>query len=314
MSEMLFEPLFFTDNNFFPLDAFESIEEDWDVRRTRINSGEIDVNLSFFQTPRLQFSSVHYTNAIFMEGTPPQGTMMISFIKSSDNCSFQNNILEPYELIILQHGQEIDFLANNAHTIYNLAIEEGFFTRSFFQYFNQELHQTIKQQKLKIKEKDIESFLQGMKSILSGFQHLEQKMEPHLYNNIEQNILNSFFSYIEIENRKTSKIKFDISKAREILHENIDNFYTIGDLVEELHISSRTLQYNFKSRLGLSPKEYIHYLRLNAIRKILISGDSTTVTISTLISKYGFLHPSHFGVEYKRVFGETPSQTLKKKQ
>jgi AraC family ethanolamine operon transcriptional activator len=32
--------------------------------------------------------------------------------------------------------------------------------------------------------------------------------------------------------------------------------------------------------------------------------------ISDVALKYGFFHPSHFSQDYKKMFGETPTQTL----
>ena len=86
----------------------------------------------------------------------------------------------------------------------------------------------------------------------------------------------------------------------------------INDLVEDLHISPRTLQHHFQKKLGLTPKQYLQQLRFDAVRKELVASDPMLINISDVALKYGFFHASHFGAEYRRVFGETPSQTLKR--
>ena len=312
MLETIFEPSAFSSSVFFEIESFEDIKEDWDVKRTRIKNGEVNVNLSFFHTPRIQFSLAHYTNGIFIEGTPPPHTILISFIQSTEICSFQNNKLDDYELIILRYGQEVDFIANAQHTIFNLAVEESFFLKAFTQYFHQELHETLDSKKFTIKKNHIQKLLLQMNQLLVFFEKHNNLLNNEIYAKMEEEILDTVFSSLQNQGKKLDKSRFDITRAREILHHNIDNFYTISDLVSELQISPRTLQYNFKNKLGLTPKEYLSYLRLNAIREKLLLGDASTTTIASLISKYGFLHPAHFGVEYKRIFGETPSQTLKR--
>lgn len=84
---------------------------------------------------------------------------------------------------------------------------------------------------------------------------------------------------------------------------------TISDLCHIAHVSRRTLQYAFEQELGISPIRYIRDSRLNAIRRILIETHDPLV-ISDLAMEYGFYHISTFNEHYRKLFGETPTQTM----
>jgi AraC family ethanolamine operon transcriptional activator len=167
--------------------------------------------------------------------------------------------------------------------------------------------------RLYIEEQDVDDFIVQMEYWLKFFQDDEsKKLTLDIFLRIEEDIVENLFSLIRLQESKDQKETFDIAKARRLLEKNIDSIYNIQDLVEELNISIRTLQYNFKGKLGISPKHYLQNLRLNAIRKELLQQNVDEVNISNIALKYGFFHPSHFTLEYKKLFGETPTQTLTK--
>lgn len=86
---------------------------------------------------------------------------------------------------------------------------------------------------------------------------------------------------------------------------------TIAALCGALHVSPRTLHEAFREHLGTTPKAYLKVLRLNAAQHDLLhGGPNKRVTDAAL--DWGFLHFGWFARDYRRLFGETPSQTLQR--
>ena len=88
--------------------------------------------------------------------------------------------------------------------------------------------------------------------------------------------------------------------------------HTVRELCRVAQASERTLEFAFYERYGVSPKTYLQALRLNGVRKALRVADPGTETIVTVARQWGFWHMSQFAKEYHRLFGELPSETLKK--
>ena len=86
----------------------------------------------------------------------------------------------------------------------------------------------------------------------------------------------------------------------------------VVDMGEAAGVSERTLQYAFKEMLGMSPVAYLNRLRLHRVRLALraASWESTTVTQEAL--RWGFWHVGDFSQAYKKCFGESPSETLRR--
>jgi len=83
---------------------------------------------------------------------------------------------------------------------------------------------------------------------------------------------------------------------------------TLTDMERISGVSSRGLQYAFLQRFGCSPLQWLRSARLEHARRQLVS-QGPTVNITQLAMACGFTKPSDFAEQYRRRFGELPSQT-----
>ncbi|PPC74531.1 AraC family transcriptional regulator [Pokkaliibacter plantistimulans] len=86
---------------------------------------------------------------------------------------------------------------------------------------------------------------------------------------------------------------------------------SIIDLCNKIGASRRKLQYCFHETLGINPVAYLRTLRLNEAHRALLQADSTT-TVQDVAACWGFWHLSRFATDYRQLFGERPSDTLRR--
>ena len=97
------------------------------------------------------------------------------------------------------------------------------------------------------------------------------------------------------------------------LHEATPEELTVDDLLGVTEVSQRTLQYAFLKAYGVTPKAFLLSLRLNgAYRELLVTNPSRT-KVSEVANAWEFWHMGQFAADYKKLFGELPSETLLKK-
>jgi AraC family ethanolamine operon transcriptional activator len=78
--------------------------------------------------------------------------------------------------------------------------------------------------------------------------------------------------------------------------------------------SQRWLEQSFKMRFGVTPKAYVKYLRLARLRRDLQQPPcGERHAVSELASAYGFWHMGQLAADYRKVYGELPSDTLKRR-
>ncbi|MBN9673743.1 AraC family transcriptional regulator [Roseibium aggregatum] len=101
-------------------------------------------------------------------------------------------------------------------------------------------------------------------------------------------------------------------KARSFVYDRLgaDELPTIVEICADLGVSERSLRYALREYVGLSPVAYLRACRLNKVRHLLAASDPMETTITQVAMHYGFLHLGRFAVDYKRMFGVAPSETL----
>jgi AraC family ethanolamine operon transcriptional activator len=103
-----------------------------------------------------------------------------------------------------------------------------------------------------------------------------------------------------------------VRRAREYIAAHIHEPLTLKDLYAALGVSRRTLFYSFESVFGVTPMEYIKVQRLQGARRMLKQANPTTASVAAVAHQWGFWHSGLFAKAYKAMFGELPSETLRK--
>jgi AraC family ethanolamine operon transcriptional activator len=84
----------------------------------------------------------------------------------------------------------------------------------------------------------------------------------------------------------------------------------LSDLCQLTGSSARSVAHACQTILETSPMRYLKQLRLNQARILLREGTRDRTTVSECAHFAGFSHLGHFSADYRRMFGESPSQTL----
>jgi AraC-like DNA-binding protein len=82
------------------------------------------------------------------------------------------------------------------------------------------------------------------------------------------------------------------------------------DLCASLGVSDRLLRLAFKEAHGMGPMAYLRLLRLHAIRDALRAARDRDIRVGEILDCHGITRPAAFAGEYRRHFGELPSETL----
>jgi len=103
-----------------------------------------------------------------------------------------------------------------------------------------------------------------------------------------------------------------VHKAEEFCRRHADQPLRIGQLCRELGVSERTLRDAFYKLTDTSPLAHLKTQRLNQVHRELRGSDPGEVLINQLAFASGFSHLGHFCHDYKQLFGESPSETIKR--
>jgi AraC-like DNA-binding protein/tetratricopeptide (TPR) repeat protein len=99
--------------------------------------------------------------------------------------------------------------------------------------------------------------------------------------------------------------------ALDTMRANMEHDWSVTDLAAAAAVSARTLQRQFQVFLGKSPGIALRDIRFERARRELLQGQPGT-KVTDVALRCGFPHCGRFSVEYRRRYGETPSQTLRR--
>jgi AraC family transcriptional regulator, ethanolamine operon transcriptional activator len=87
----------------------------------------------------------------------------------------------------------------------------------------------------------------------------------------------------------------------------------LTDLAADLGLTLRSVELAFQQCANMSPAAYLHRERLNRVRENLLVHEPGQITVTEIASRQGFTELGRFAGEYRRVFGELPSATLRRR-
>ena len=104
------------------------------------------------------------------------------------------------------------------------------------------------------------------------------------------------------------------SRALAFIEKNHKDPFNIPQICAQIGTSPRTLQLTFQELTGHSPYHYILSRKLHAIQQELVNLNNVTNPIFQIAEKYGLQHAGRFGQQYKQMFAESPSATVKRRR
>lgn len=104
-----------------------------------------------------------------------------------------------------------------------------------------------------------------------------------------------------------------VRRSIEYIERHLAEPISLADLAAYAGMSTRSIQAGFRDDLDTTPVAFIRDRRLDQARRMLMAavpGDGVSVTDAA--QRWGFGHLGNFSVLYRRRFGESPSQTLRR--
>jgi AraC-like DNA-binding protein len=105
----------------------------------------------------------------------------------------------------------------------------------------------------------------------------------------------------------------DVKRAIDYIEANLDAAIGLPEIVAAAGVPGRTLIQHFRDFKDTSPMRYLRIARYEKVREALSRAEPEE-SITEIAARWGFGHLGRFSVEYRRCFGESPSQTLRRRR
>ena len=103
----------------------------------------------------------------------------------------------------------------------------------------------------------------------------------------------------------------DVKRAIDFVEANLNAPISLVEVTAAAGVPGRTLFHHFHEFLGVTPMHYVRRARLQRVHDRLCRAGSETSVTEAAVS-CGFTHLGRFSAEYRKQFGESPSETLRR--
>lgn len=291
----------------------------WNMVHRQIEKGAFEGELLVAQLAGMQFARMTYDRGIRSWGDSPAGTIAIAFpLSIPRSLNWHGYSLSPNHALLQKSSQGIDFLRRGNFPLALVSIDIDSLLR-VAELSDRPQIESLVLGKTRVVQPDARTLDRFRSQIRNLFalieQQPEQLLQPAIQTGIRENfislILDALDSHQNCPALRPSTRHPYIKQAEAMLLENLDCPLAIPDLCAELHVSERTLRYGFQECFGMAPVTYLKIQRLNGVRRQLKASAGKETTVSNVALQWGFWHMGQFAKDYKNMFGESPSKTLR---
>ena len=117
---------------------------------------------------------------------------------------------------------------------------------------------------------------------------------------------------VRLEARSHNNHSAVIARFEDFLAVNYDRDLYLADICTAIGASERTLRICCHEHIGMGPCRYIWLRRMHLAHRALVLASPFTTTVTEIATDHGFGELGRFATEYRALFGESPSESLRR--
>ncbi len=103
-----------------------------------------------------------------------------------------------------------------------------------------------------------------------------------------------------------------ITRFEAFLEANPERAIYLTEICAAIGVAERTLRAACEEHLGMGPIRFLTLRRMHLVRRALLLAQPSEATVTRIVTDQGFWELGRFSVAYRALFGESPSETLRR--
>ncbi|MBT2297438.1 helix-turn-helix domain-containing protein [Pseudomonas fluorescens] len=292
--------------------------QEWNQDYNQLTAGLAESSLMQLTTARCHVFREQINQRVVQHGVAPRGKMCFAVpITVPGSTRMQGREVDDSSLFFLQGGEEFMFHMPMGMELLSITFEREWFEQALAQTPSaKEISQLLRQPVIRVSS---QRFAHARRQLLAVFsqalahEELDSAGDPAL----EQAMLGELLQLMidpacdKHQRIASSTRSFIVEKCHRLTTAQVLNVPSVDELCQRLHVSRRTVQNSFRSVAETTPLNYLRSVRLNGVRRTLMSTPASHLSIGDAAAQWGFYHLSHFAAEYQELFAELPSHTAR---
>jgi AraC family transcriptional regulator, ethanolamine operon transcriptional activator len=311
---------FLVSHTFDNFETFSIVVDTWDLDFIQLTPGSFCADLFLFGDQEFQITEVCYNKLLHQRGSaPPNCYTFAVHHQTSAPIRWRYLDVPSNSIIVFPENNELQGLSQPGHHVFTWTVTEGYLAIVASEIGLPEPGQFIKKgmvtlcdpiRIIKIR-RFLELLCSTMKKTSGAF--VEDVLTYENKWKIARLYLLALASSTNIKPKKKRVSRNRIvNRIFEYVDSDLSTPRNIPELCHITEVDERTLRNIFYDLFSTSPSKYLKCYRLNRVRKAIVALDSPQAKIADIANLNGFWHIGQFAADYRRLFGELPSETLSK--
>jgi len=307
------------DRRFEDYEEFCDSIKGWDVDFRQLEPGKSPIELLQFGRPDFVLTRFYFEPSFEQHGSTPPDTLTFGLCEEKiDEVTTPNGVVEQDNIFCFPTNDELMAISKPQFTGYALSISETLIDEVAESYGLQKNKPSVDtmQQVVRCNHSDMTALRHALRNFIKDLAIIKSTTNSAaIIHNQEFNLIHHLLlaiagshqsNRLHLTNRKQRVLK----QAMDYIEANSHEPITVLELAQTSGSCVRTLEYVFKDFFDITPKAYLKSRRLIAVRRELCHSLTSKTSINEIANRWGFWHMSQFAADYRRFFGELPSETF----
>jgi AraC-like DNA-binding protein len=295
----------------------------WETDYRQAGGGKFSTYFSLYSSTGIRFSEQYCNREMMISAVPPpQHAALFLPLNSGDKGVMQGNSLGECAAALIGPESETFYRTPEGLHMMVATIPVSRLNHALRSATEGKSHQlSAKTRVFTLAEDTISRLSSRMSRALQITQTATDQAEVNVYlQEIEQDVVSTLslaLTHAEQPERgargRMNRLR-SLRRARDCIEANLASPLGMETLCKAASASQRTLEVAFRETLNITVVQYVKNRRLIAINRLLHDSHYTETSVSTLARAHGFNHMGHFARDYRALFDELPSDTLRRQR
>ena len=307
-------------HTFSSVDQLVEATAGWDLDWRQLDRGCLEAALLHAASDSATFERVAFNRSFSQRGSSPSGSLTLGLIeKNVEEISWCRKMVSTEELLVFSPGGDNDCVSRPGFCGHLMSYTEDYLERTAADL---ELPLNLGLYRegglaLQIDSQEADG-LRGVlgrldRAIANGSGDAESRwIRSELESEIPIRLVQLLAARPPTTPTLVDGFRVQAARtARDYIDAHATDAPAIQDVCRAAGASWRALNYAFREIFGVTPKQYLQATRLDGVRREL-HRRGPSGKISDIANHWGFWHMGQFAADYKRHFGELPSETRRR--
>ncbi len=302
---------------FRDFEEFAQLTKLWDLDFRQIDRGSFEADLVQIASQDLQVSEGKFNRKLDQRGSSPKSLRTFAILSDKSTPTiWRGDLADRQKIMIFPKDGELEALSDPGFDVFTISFTEELLLNIVDTLGVGKPQDVIRgpevadcdPNKLTLLRKSISKVLSDIKLKLPRM--TEDQIQYEVEYEIPRSLVLALAKVSRYESKPSPRARYlAVKRVKEYIESNTYDDVTVRELCGIAGVSERTLRYAFEENLGVSPKTFVNMIRLNRVRRDLRRTRARDKSISDIANLWGFWHMGQFAADYRKLFGELPSET-----